>query len=656
LLVPQIGPGLGSVMTLSLRYRIVLILLPLVLLVAGMGSAAVLLLRHLSGSIDAILHENYDSVIFMENLNEALDRIDSSFQLALARREDQAHQQYEENWRLYRDSLRNEQNNITVPGEAELVKHLADLTERYRKQGDAFYARSGRDAARREDYAGLLETSKQIKDVAARILRLNQDNMQEASREASRTARRSMIWLAAGVAGSVALAGFLAWHTIGVILRPIRAATQSALAIGGGNLDQIVPVTSRDELGQLASALNTMARQLREYRRTDYSRLLRAQRTSQATIDSFPHPVLVIDPERHVELANPAAQRLLGVIGRKADEQTAVPWQPPAALQQPLVEALCDQRPYLPEGFDQLISLKADGQTLSFLPRILPIQDPYGGTLGAAVLLENVTRFRLLDQVKSDLVATVSHELKTPLTSIRLALHVLLEEVVGPLTPKQIELLLEARENAERLLDRVNSLLDLARLEEKREGLVLRAESPASLLQSAAEAIRPRAEDKGIDLEVEAPEDLPPVGADPERLGHALDNLLDNAVTYTNRGGRITLKAARSDDGVTITIADTGQGIPREYLPHVFERFFRVPGRSRGSGTGLGLAIVREIVNAHGGRIDCTSQPGVGTEFRLTLPLWHEKLTDRAPGHDGSAVGSAALADARRDSGLPAEP
>jgi PAS domain S-box-containing protein len=363
-----------------------------------------------------------------------------------------------------------------------------------------------------------------------------------------------------------------------------------------------------------------MARQLRHYRQTDYSRLLRAQRTSQATIDSFPDPVLVVDGEGLVEMANPAAQRLLGVAGKKPEQSAPAVWQPPEPLREPLREAVQNQRPYLPEEFDRAVTLRLDGQDRSLLPRILPIRDPYGFTLGAAVLLEDVTRFRLLDQVKSDLVATASHELKTPLTSVRLALHLLLEEAVGPLTPKQTELLLDARDNAERLLAMVNNLLDLARLEQGREHLQLRPEPPRAVLQAAAEAVRPRAEDKGISVTVEAPDDLPLVAVDDQRLGHALGNLLDNAVAYTERGGRITLSAAAEGDGVTLAVADTGLGIPPEHLPHVFERFFRIPGRGPGGGTGLGLAIVREIVTAHGGTIACASQPGQGTVFRITLP------------------------------------
>jgi signal transduction histidine kinase len=412
-----------------------------------------------------------------------------------------------------------------------------------------------------------------------------------------------------------------------------------------------VPVLSRDELGQLAEAFNVMARQLRHYRQTDYSRLLRAQRTSQATIDSFPDPILVVDPEGHVEMANPAAQRLFGVSsspppapagGKTAErEPVSVPWQPPEPLREPLREAITNQRPYLPEEFDRAVSLRVDGQERSFLPRLLPIRDPYGSTLGAAVLLEDVTRFRLLDQVKSDLVATASHELKTPLTSIRLALHVLLEEAVGPLTPKQTELLLDARDNAERLLAMVNNLLDLARLEQGRQHLDLRPEAPADLLRSAAEEVRPRADDKGVTVTVEAVEDLPPVAVDGERMRHALGNLLDNALTYTERTGRITLSASAADGQVTLVVADTGLGIPPEHLPHVFERFFRIPGQSHGAGTGLGLAIVREIVTAHGGTITCESRPGAGTVFRVRLPAWAVDRT--AVGHGVSGLAPAAL-------------
>src|SRR5262249_1657902 len=237
-------------MTPSLGYRIVLTLVPLLLLLATLGGAGAVLLHRLGGSIAAILRENYDSVIAMERLNEALERIDSSFNFALAGRQQQAHKQYEKNWDVYLDNLRDEQNNITLPGEAELVQELTALTERYRRQGEAFYGLPAEDRGRHEAYygpGGLLETFSATKEVSGRILRINQENMEWASRQAKDTARSSLAWFAAGLAAAVLLAGVLAWHTVRSILRPIQAVTHAAQGIRAGNLDQVVPVLSKDE-------------------------------------------------------------------------------------------------------------------------------------------------------------------------------------------------------------------------------------------------------------------------------------------------------------------------------------------------------------------------------------------------------------------------
>ncbi|MCE9547268.1 MAG: cell wall metabolism sensor histidine kinase WalK [Planctomycetia bacterium] len=659
----------------SFRRRILLALLPSLILTVVLGSAGVLLLHRLGHSIDVILRENYESVVAMQSLKESLERIDSSFQLTLVarglpekeerqRQEASARALYRDNWELFEAALNKEQHNVTIhPAEDKLVERLAALTESYHKAGNTFYNRAETGLATEHDYlgdAGLYAIFRQIKQVADDVLQLNQRQMLQASATAREAATRSLVWSSIGLAGAVVLGGLLIWQTMRTILRPIQDMTAAAIGISSGNLDQVVPHATRDELGQLASAFNNMARHLRDLRQTQMSRLLRAQRTSQASIDSFPDPILVVDIDGSVEMANPAAIQVLGVDVAWADRApwggaaadvpaVRVPWQAPEPLRQSLTAALQVQQPYLPEGFDLAFPLPVGGQEHFFLPRILPIRDPYGATLGAAVLLQDVTRFRLLDEIKSNLVATVSHELKTPLTGVRLAVHLLLEEAVGPLTPKQTELLLDARENAELLLSRVNNLLDLTRLEHGEEKLDLHAENPSELLHAAADAIRPRADAKGLELLLTASPELPDVAVDGARLAHALGNVLENAVTYTEPGGRITLSATRSNASadssegstadspsqpprVTLSIADTGLGITAEHVCHVFDRFFRAPGQSRGSGTGLGLAIAREIVLAQGGSITCESQPGVGTTFRIALPIWSKTLNVEAAG------------------------
>jgi signal transduction histidine kinase len=607
---------------MTLRRRILFTLAPLLALIVVLGGAGVVLLHRLGGRADLILRENYESVRAMFRLNEALERIDSAFQFALSGREEDARRQYADNWPRFDEQMVAEQQNVTLPGEQGLVDRLTALAKEYRRRGDEFFAAPAGDRAREyygtRDSPGLLDLFKRLKEVSGDVLRINQENMEDASRRARNTARTSLVGFSAGVVVAGLLAALAGWQLLRAVLRPIQELTDAATAIGAGQLHRTVPQLGGDELGRLAAAFNTMSEHLLHYRRSSADRLLRAQRTGQATIDSFPDPILVVDPVGRVELANAAARQVFGV----SSDGEAV-WQPPEALRQPLADALRDQRPYLTETFDRAMFFSLGGGEHAYLPQVRPIRDPFGGTLGAAVVLTDVTRFRLLDEVKTNLVATVSHELKTPLASLRLAIHLLLEEAVGPLEPKQAELLIDARENAERLLRTIEHLLALARLEQGREKLAVKAVAPAELLRAATDDAAPRAEAKHLRLTIEDAADLPPVAADPVRLGAALNNLVDNAVTFTDAGGTVTLSASSDGDGrVRLTVADTGVGIPRDFLPHVFDKFFRVPGVERQGSTGLGLAIVREVVQAHGGTVTVESEPGKGTAFHVTLPVW----------------------------------
>src|SRR5262249_26688163 len=326
------------------------------------------------------------------------------------------------------------------------------------------------------------------------------------------TAWTSIIGLGGGLVVATLLAALLAWRLVAALVGPVATMTEAARAVGAGQLDRTVPVLSNDELGELARAFNLMTEQLRGFRRTNLHRLMRAREAARATLDAFPDPVLQVDPEGRVELANPAAQRVLGVAA-PADGQPPLPWQPPEPLREALAAALHDQRPTLTESFDQAVFFRLDGADRAYLPQVRPVQTPQGETLGAAVVLNDITSFRLLDQLKGDLVATVSHELKTPLSSVRLALHLLLEEVIGPLNPKQTELLLDARDNAERLLSLVEHLLARARLVDDAAAFRLSPEDPAALLRAAADAVAARAQGRGITLTVDIDGALPPIAA-----------------------------------------------------------------------------------------------------------------------------------------------
>jgi signal transduction histidine kinase len=248
------------------------------------------------------------------------------------------------------------------------------------------------------------------------------------------------------------------------------------------------------------------------------------------------------------------------------------------------------------------------------------MRDEDGGQVGVAAVLYDLTRFRLLDAMKTNLAATVSHELKSPLTGVRMALHLLHQGSLGPLTPRQQDMVTTARDDAERLLRILNDLLDLARLDEG--GAALRRESvPAeTLVQEAVAEFAESATAAGLTLTTEVDPDLPRVSVDIPRIRHVFANLINNAIKHSPPSGRIVLRARHAADGrIVFSVQDDGPGIAPEFHTRIFERFFRVPGQAK-AGAGLGLSIAREIVLAHGGYLGVRSLPGQGCEFYFAMP------------------------------------
>jgi len=371
-------------------------------------------------------------------------------------------------------------------------------------------------------------------------------------------------------------------------------------------------VLSRDELGELARAFNTMAGKLRAFRDATTAKVLRVQRTMEATLTSTPDPLFVVAKEGTVEMKNPAAELLA------ATPEFTDGFPPP--LRSPLADVLATGNHYLPTGYDRVVTLHAGHEDRHYLPRILAVGDTLTGFGGAAVLLQDVTKFRLLDDAKNNLVGTVSHELKTPLTGLRMAVYLLLEENLGRLTAEQRELLESARDDADRLLRILDDLLDLSRLEGGAAAMNCSTEPVARLLDVMAGEVRPLIEAAGQRLLVRVAGGIPAVSVDRDRIRYVFINLLTNASKYSPDGSEITLYAeATPDSFVKFGVRDYGPGIPTESVARVFDKFYRVPGQTR-KGAGLGLAVAREIVVAHRGSIACTSAVGQGSDFHFLVP------------------------------------
>jgi signal transduction histidine kinase len=459
--------------------------------------------------------------------------------------------------------------------------------------------------------ASLLPGLTATDNVLEELHQLNHNAMLATTQNVQQITRHVTRLMVVGMVVALAFAGYASIQLARSVLDPIKSLTRATHELGAGNLDQMVPVASGDELGDLAESFNKMAARLREYRQSTTERIVRLDRAMETTLASFPDPIFVLNREGNIEEMNPPAIELMAALHLKNEL--------PERLREQARKALKWGEDFLAHSFKDAVSFRLNGHEKFFLPRVLAMRNDEKASFGAAVVLYDVTRFRLLDDAKTNLVATVSHELKTPLTSVRMALYLLLEHTVGPLTPRQEELLAAAREDAERLLHILNDLLDLTRLEQGNTGLRREKTTPADLAQGAVDMLREALKAKDLKLTCEVEPELPAVYVDRQRIHHVFSNLLLNAIKYSPQGGEIILQARRADDdGVQFSVKDCGPGIPEDYQDRIFERFFRVPGQTN-SGAGLGLSIAREIVLAHGGRISARNRPKQGSEFQFVL-------------------------------------
>jgi PAS domain S-box-containing protein len=460
-----------------------------------------------------------------------------------------------------------------------------------------------------------------VRSATDEVLSINQDAMVRKSNLARRSSDRLLYLMVAATAVALGL-GLVASMTLTArMVRPLSALTQAVRRFGEGDLEARARPKGEDEIAQLGREFDTMADRLEEYRKSSLGDLLQAQQASQAAIDSLPDPVLVLDTEGAVLNLNQAAEALLRLssgdgVGKPLHSLDPVLRERLEAVR---AHVLGGKGAVVPRGFEEAVLVELPDGARRLLPRATALYSAEGTVTGVTIVLQDVTRLMRFDELKNDLVATVAHEFRTPLTSLHMAIHLLAEEAAGPLQERQADLIQAARQDCERLQTIVDDILDLSRIQAGRIELHAKPVDARWVVAQAAAGVESSARAGGTDLTVETPEEPVPIVADIERADVVLTNLLGNAVRYTPAGGHIVMRVRRTGPVVRFEVADTGPGIPKQYQDRIFERFFQVPGAKRG-GVGLGLYISREIVRAHGGEMGVVSEEGKGSTFWFTLP------------------------------------
>ncbi|MGE5561025.1 MAG: ATP-binding protein [Chloroflexota bacterium] len=602
----------------SLRGKLLAGYLLIVMLTVAVGGWAIHNLLGLSRALDAIMVENYRSILAAENMVEAIERQDSAMLLYLLGQESDAQALYTENEGAFLSWLARAEDNVTEPGEAEIVsrmraiytEYLSDFTNLRRIK-----ALEGEQRAR-EYYLGVIwPRVEEIRQVEQQLLDKNHQAMLNRRDHATAQARKAT-WSTALVAVTSVILGLVfGVNAAAIIIGPARKLTESAMRIGQGHLDERIDIRTGDEIGRLAEEFNRMTERLRAVDRGNIDRLITERKRSEAVVNSIGDPLLVLDGEHRLVLVNPAAERVFGL-----DEDLVRGVHFLEAIHDPGLFEQINRGIHREPGTERpTVTRTVDGRERHFALEVTEIPGSVVG--GLVILLQDVTHYREVDRMKSDFVSTVSHEFRTPLTGIAMGVGMLLERSQSDPESRERQLLQAVNEDAQRLMKLVNDLLDLSRMESGRIQMDFAAVRLDRLLPEATAPLVSQAAERGVEVTVEVPPDLPPAWADASKITWVISNLVGNAIRYTSAGGKITVAATQLGNRLHVSVTDTGVGIPESEFENIFRKFVQLQGPegTTSGGVGLGLSIAREIVQAHGGRIWVESRVGEGSKFTFTL-------------------------------------
>jgi NtrC-family two-component system sensor histidine kinase KinB len=599
--------------------------------IIALGAWSALTFARLSAAADNALHATQEKLDRTAELAGSLEREDDALLLALSGDRTRANRELAAERERGQTAYRRLRDVLEQGGDSEgLAQRLGQEIDAYHSAGSAVIESRPADALTRYHQ----EINPLLRRAVATCARLREETIDSlrAAGVRARDQAGQATWVVAGASlAALVIAALVSIWMARSVLVPVRALTESVEAIRLGNFDQRVSITSTDELGELAVGFNRMAETLADYRQCSLGELLTAKMTLEATLNALPDAVLVVAPDRTLEAMNPPARSLLGAFGAPGAHTLAELPLPPG--HRSAVESALAGQTSIPTrtDFKQALSATLDGRLRRFLISAVPIPEFLPRRFGAAVVLEDVTDFARLDELRSELIGLASHELKSPLTSLSLNLMLLKEEALD-LPAGQRELLEAALVGCRQLADTINEFLDITRVESGELHLELAAVDLGSLVEETQRGLRTRCEEGGVRVRVERAVEQGVVQGDKARLSHVLTNLLTNALKYSPRGGTITVElsveppGSGKPAGFRVSVTDEGPGVPPEFRERIFEKFFRVehhrtgPGRVRG--TGIGLYLSREILRAHGGSIRCEAGPGgVGARMTFTLPL-----------------------------------
>ncbi len=601
----------------TLKGKMLLGFAVMILILAGVVGWSIYNFETLSSAINDIMVENYRSITASDAMVEAIERQDSALLLLIRAPEDRGQEIFRRNEKEFYSWLARAEDNITIDGEGEILSRINDNYLDFVSSFDNFYnapAGTNETGERWEIYnEELLPTFTEIKNDIRELREINRQEMVNAQQNADSRANQAIIYTIGLALLVTAFSLIFAFYLTKQILRPIKELEKGIKDVAARNFQRKVEVASEDEIGVLADEFNEMISKLKEYEKLNVKKLLIEKEKSEAVVNNLSSPLIVTDKDHKIVLINETAKELFSlkedVLGThfleviKAEEIFEYIKNPEAKEEKTFLLKKNDKKRHY------RISTK----------QVIDEDEEYQFTV---TLLEDITRLKEIDNMKSEFVSTVSHEFRTPLTSMNMGLSMVINEDTGELNEEQHELLEAAYEDVERLTELVNDLLDLSKIESGKIEMGFDKVDINDIIEKTLNPFHKQAEEKEIELKFKQSEDNVFAHADPSKISWVISNLVGNALRYADQG-KIEVDAEIKGRRVLVSVADNGPGIPKEYQSKIFEKFVRAGNdKEEKSGTGLGLAIAKEIITAHNGRIWVDSEEGEGSTFSFYIPRY----------------------------------
>lgn len=573
---------LKTKLTLGIGFLFVVILV--------FGVLSIVSINILKSDSAKVLKNNHETLMYCNNILKALDEVKTN---------KNAIDSIEVN-------LSKQEKNITEPGEQEATSLLRKNFEELK--------------ANPNDSSNYPEIRQSLQIINA----LNQDAIMRKNEVAENTAQNATTWLTIIFSILTLVAFTLVVNFPSVISKPVRALSDGISEIANKNYKARIRLQQHDEFGTLADAFNQMAEKLQEYDNSTLAKLLMEKKRIETLINNMHDPVIGLDENKKILFANNEA---LKITGLKESDILGKPVQD-VAVANDLVRSLIKEM-IVPEQNtssekSQPLKIYADNKESYFEKEIVPISiTPTGENqkinIGNVIVLRNITPFKELDFAKTNFIATVSHELKTPIASIKMSLQLLENKKLGELNNEQQNLLESIKYDAGRLLKITGELLNMTQVESGTIQLSATETEIKEIIDYAISANKSAADQKQIKFEINLPDVHTKVIADSEKTAWVITNILSNAIRFSPENSVVSLNVSNENKKIKIAVTDTGQGIAAQYITKIFTRYFRIPGTQK-EGTGLGLAISKEFIEAQGGEIKVESEIGVGSTFSILLP------------------------------------